>query len=52
MEALNRIPKILETVEQMNENHDIVKVFESYKKNVRIFIASMKEEVSSLIKRY
>ena len=43
MEAINRIPKILETVEQMRENYDIEQVFESYRKNVKIFIESMKD---------
>lgn len=43
MEAISRIPKILETVEQMRENYDIEQVFESYRKNVKIFIEAMKD---------
>lgn len=52
MEAISRIPKVLDTIEQMRENYDLYQVFENYKKNVRLFIEAMKDEVSQLINHY
>ena len=43
MEALARIPKVLETIEDMKNNYDVEKVFTNYKANVKMFIQSMKE---------
>ena len=42
MEALTRIPKVLDTIEDMKNNYDIEKVFTNYKANVKIFIENMK----------
>lgn len=36
----------------MKNNYDLEKVFENYKANVKIFIQSMKDEISDLISSY
>jgi hypothetical protein len=43
MEALSRIPKVLETIDDMKNSYDVEKVFANYKSNVKKFIESMKE---------
>lgn len=52
MEALSRIPRILETLEEMRSTHTLEEVFTNYKKNVKYFIESMKNEVIALINQY
>jgi hypothetical protein len=52
MEALSRIPKVLETLDDMRSAYNVEEVFANYKKNVKIFIESMKNEVAALINQY
>lgn len=43
MDALTRIPKVLETVDEMRRNHPLEEVFSNYKHNVKLFIQNMKD---------
>ena len=52
MDALTRIPKVLQTVEEMRQNHPLEQVFANYKGNVQLFIQTMKDEVIELITNY
>lgn len=52
MKALTHIPKVLSKVEDLNQERSVQYAFEEYKRNVRIFVESMKKEVSSLIDGY
>ena len=52
MQALARIPKVLQGVEDLRSNNSLEEVFANYKKNVRLFIESVAQEVGQLIDKY
>lgn len=52
MEALRSIPKVLDSLDQIRSNSDPADVLAAYKKNVKIFISSIKDEVAALINQY
>lgn len=52
MEALQRIPKVLQGIEDLRRNADIETAFQEYKQNVRLFVDNMKKEVAQMIDQY
>jgi len=42
MQALRRIPKVLEGVEDLRKDGDVETAFREYKQNVKLFIENMK----------
>lgn len=52
MKTLTHIPKVLTKVEDFNNEQSVQYAFEEYKRNVKIFVENMKEEVSNLIDGY
>lgn len=43
MEALNRLPGVLHTLEEMRQTHSLEHVFINYKNNVRLFVEEVKK---------